>query len=132
MFHLQMAVVRVFITVEKWLLFIRSELSRATNVPPVILIVGPWAFGVLEGWQVDRWLASRAGWRADVLRDRTVSLFVARTQHLIYDSFQSIYVIGFCSPTLWLWKGTSRICLISFSILFLPLRFNNFTEFPQK
>ena len=74
MFHLQMAVVRVFITVEKWLLFIRSELSRATNVPPVILIVGPWAFGVLEGWQVDRWLASRAGWRADVLRDRTTPI----------------------------------------------------------
>ena len=71
MFHLQMAVVRVFITVEKWLLFIRSELSRATNVPPVILIVGPWAFGVLEGRQVARWLASRAEWRADVLRDRT-------------------------------------------------------------
>ena len=38
MFLLQMAVVRVFITVEKWLLFIRSELSRATNVPTVILI----------------------------------------------------------------------------------------------
>ena len=69
-----MAVVRVFITVEKWLLFIRSELSRATNVPPVILIVGPWAFGVLEGRQVARWLASRAEWRADVLRDRTLSL----------------------------------------------------------
>ena len=34
-------------------------------------IVGPWDYGVLEGRQVDRWLASRAGWRADVLRDRT-------------------------------------------------------------
>ena len=35
--------------------------------------MGPWAYGVLEGRQVDRWLASRAGWRADVLRDRTVA-----------------------------------------------------------
>ena len=35
--------------------------------------MGPWAFGVLEGRQVARWLASRAGWRADVLRDRTSS-----------------------------------------------------------
>ena len=33
--------------------------------------MGPWDYGVLEGRQVDRWLASRAGWRADVLRDRT-------------------------------------------------------------
>ena len=33
--------------------------------------MGLWAYGVLEGRQVDRWLASRAGWRADVLRDRT-------------------------------------------------------------
>ena len=33
--------------------------------------MGPWAYGVLEGRQVDQWLASRAGWRADVLRDRT-------------------------------------------------------------
>lgn len=33
-----MSVVRVFITVEKCLLFIRSELSRVTNIPTVILI----------------------------------------------------------------------------------------------
>lgn len=38
MFLLEMPVVRVFITVEKWLLFIHSELSRATNIPTVILI----------------------------------------------------------------------------------------------
>ena len=36
--------------------------------------MGPWAYGVLEGRQVDRWLASRAGWRADVLRDRTYAM----------------------------------------------------------
>ena len=34
-------------------------------------MVGPWAYGVFEGRHVDRWLASRAGWRADVLRGRT-------------------------------------------------------------
>ena len=37
--------------------------------------MGPWDYGVLEGRQVDRWLASRAGWRADVLRDRTDYMF---------------------------------------------------------
>ena len=31
---------------------------------------------MLEGRQVARWLASRAGWRADVLRDRTSPLWV--------------------------------------------------------
>ena len=34
-------------------------------------MVGPWVYGVFEGRHVDRRLASRAGWRADVLRGRT-------------------------------------------------------------
>ena len=34
-------------------------------------MVGPWVYGVFEGRHVDRCLASRAGWRADVLRGRT-------------------------------------------------------------
>ena len=34
-------------------------------------MVGPWAYGGFEGRHVDRWLLSRAGWRADVLRGRT-------------------------------------------------------------
>ena len=38
-------------------------------------MVGPQAYGVFEGRHVDRWLASRAGWRADVLRGGTLSFF---------------------------------------------------------
>ena len=34
-------------------------------------MVSPWAYGVFEGRHVDHWLASRAGWRADVLRGGT-------------------------------------------------------------
>ena len=45
-------------------------------------MVGPWAYGVFEGRHVDRWLASRAGWRADVLRDRTQSIQKVFVQNL--------------------------------------------------
>ena len=31
-------------------------------------MVGPWAYGGFEGRHVDRFLSSRAGWSADVLR----------------------------------------------------------------
>ena len=34
-------------------------------------MVGPWAYGGFEERHVHRWLSSRAGWRADVLRGRT-------------------------------------------------------------
>ena len=34
-------------------------------------MVGPWAYGGFEGRHVDRWLSSRAGWSADVLRGGT-------------------------------------------------------------
>ena len=37
-------------------------------------MVGPWAYGGFEGWHVDRWLSSRAGLTADVLRGRTSTL----------------------------------------------------------
>ena len=38
-------------------------------------MVGPWAYGGFEGRHVDRWLSSRAGWSADVLRGRTLSVY---------------------------------------------------------
>ena len=41
-------------------------------------MVGPWAYGGFEGRHVDRWLLSRAGWRADMLRGRTHII------HIIY------------------------------------------------
>ena len=34
-------------------------------------MVCPWAYGGFEGWHVDRWLSSRAGLSADVLRGGT-------------------------------------------------------------
>ena len=34
-------------------------------------MVDPWAYGGFEERHVHRWLSSRAGWRADVLRGRT-------------------------------------------------------------
>ena len=37
-------------------------------------MVGPWAYGGFEGRHVDRWLSSRAGWSADVLRDGTLAI----------------------------------------------------------
>ena len=36
-------------------------------------MVGLWAYGGFEGRHVDRWLSSRAGWSADVLRGGTKS-----------------------------------------------------------
>ena len=36
-------------------------------------MVGPWAYGRFAGRHVDRWLSSRAGWSADVLRGGTSS-----------------------------------------------------------
>ena len=50
--------------------------------------MGPWAYGVLEGRQVDRWLASRAGWRADVLRDRTDCFSIS------FSSLETLSVLG--------------------------------------
>ena len=35
-------------------------------------MVDPWAYGGFEGRHVDRWLPSRAGWSADVLRGGTI------------------------------------------------------------
>ena len=37
-------------------------------------MVGPWAYGRLEGRHVDCWLSSRAGWSADVLCGGTIVL----------------------------------------------------------
>ena len=37
-------------------------------------MVGPWAYGGFEGWHVERWLSSRAGLSADVLRGRISTL----------------------------------------------------------
>ena len=50
-------------------------------------MVGPWAYGVFEGRQLDRWLASRAGWRADVLRDRTIFTSHATIARSIFSLF---------------------------------------------
>ena len=62
--------------------------------------MGPWAYGVLEGRQVDRWLASRAGWRADVLRDRTnvKSMSLSNVPNTI--SIFSIYILSITVRTL--------------------------------
>ena len=39
-------------------------------------MVGLWVYRGSEGRHVDRWLSSRAGWSADVLRDITAIIIV--------------------------------------------------------
>ena len=37
-------------------------------------MVDPWAYEGFDGRHVDRWLSSRAGWSADVLRGATLEI----------------------------------------------------------
>ena len=65
-------------------------------------MVCPWAYGGFEGWHVDRWLSSRAGLSADVLRGRTSTLVSVICSVIVNCSFsyKLLYIQIHASPLL--------------------------------
>ena len=65
-------------------------------------MVDPWAYGGFEGWHVDRWLSSRAGLSADVLRGRTSTLVSVICRAIVNCSFsyKLLYIQIHASPLL--------------------------------